>query len=450
MDGPGKSGEKRTAISLFSGAGLSDIGYAAAGFQFIVQVEKDSHRAAIGQANFPASRWLVGDVRRKVQEIVSVYRKSRKEPLDLLVATPPCQGMSSSNPSRGKRETIDCVKNDEKNSLILALVAVAKALRPKLIVAENVRQVLTAEVNGLGVVQQLKSKLPEYEFVTAVVDVADYGVPQRRKRAVIVGFDRKRFCDIPICTAVPEPTHGPADSGREKRWVTLRNWLTALRYEKLDAKSKESATGKNPLHYVPSYTGDRYLQVSSIPKHTGHSAYENSMCPHCKKKNVDLAVMRCPKCEGWMTNRPYVKARNGRFRLIRGFHSSYRRMKSSSPAPTITTNSSHVGADFKIHPYEHRVLSALECADLQTVPRIFDWSVAIDAGKKYSIRNVVGEAFPPYFTMLHGNHLQALLALADKVAKTRPPTRRTEPGSTSYAARRSEIGHHSQTTRSVQ
>jgi DNA (cytosine-5)-methyltransferase 1 len=49
------------------------------------------------------------------------------------------------------------------------------------------------------------------------------------------------------------------------------------------------------------------------------------------------------------------------------------------PAPTITTNTSHIGGDYKIHPWENRVLTALECADLQTVPRWFDWSSALKA-----------------------------------------------------------------------
>ena len=88
---------------------------------------------------------------------------------------------------------------------------------------------------------------------------------------------------------------------------------------------------------------------------------------------------------------------------------------------TITTNTSHVGSDFKLHPWEHRVLSALECADLQTVPRFFDWSVALEAkprSKRYLIRNLIGEAFPPYFTFLHGQVLADLLQESE--AGTRP------------------------------
>ena len=110
-----------------------------------------------------------------------------------------------------------------------------------------------------------------------------------------------------------------------------------------------------------------------------------------------------------MYNRPYVE-RDGLPSLIKGFKSSYRRMSPGRPAYTITTNSSHIGSDFKIHPWENRVLSVLECADLQTVPRFYDWTRATKERTVYLIRNLIGEAFPPYFTYLHGQVLDELLS----------------------------------------
>ena len=85
-------------------------------------------------------------------------------------------------------------------------------------------------------------------------------------------------------------------------------------------------------------------------------------------------------------------------------------MHSNYPAATVTTNSSHLGGDFKIHPWEPRVFSILECADLQTTPRCYDWSSVQEAGRTYSIRQVIGEAFPPYFTYLHGRLLSSALS----------------------------------------
>src|SRR5438094_10519172 len=119
-----------TAVSLYSGAGLSDFGYRAAGFEFLVQAELDPYRAALGKDNFPGSEWIVGDIRCTWSKIVKAYKKLSDRPLDLLVVTPPCQGMSSSNPSRGKRQTRKAEKNEEQNSLLLAALPIINRLKP--------------------------------------------------------------------------------------------------------------------------------------------------------------------------------------------------------------------------------------------------------------------------------------------------------------------------------
>jgi len=180
-----------SAVSLFSGAGLSDLGYQLAGFRFCVQVEIEESRAAIGRRNFPESMWIVGDVRESRDAVVRACRQRGVDRLDLLVATPPCQGMSSSNPSRGKRKTPQAKSHDEKNGLVLAIVPIAKAMRPRLIVTENVRQIRTHTTGQRGhevrVLDALAQCLPTYRFYETTINVADYGVPQTRCRALVVG-----------------------------------------------------------------------------------------------------------------------------------------------------------------------------------------------------------------------------------------------------------------------
>ena len=408
---------RRTAVSLFSGAGLSDLGYEMAGFQFLVQAELDQRRAAIGADNFPASTWVVGDVRLSKNEIVEAYRSATSQRLDLLVATPPCQGMSSSNPSRGKRQTPQAKALEEKNKLILEVIPLAQLLRPRIIVAENVRQVLTLNVGydkGIGTVTDvLRNHLQEYDVFPGSVNVADYGVPQIRRRALVVAVHKEEKwigqAPDPDYPAWPPPTHAEKPLDGRQRWVSVRQWLESLEYETLDARSKDSARGAHPLHFVPAYGPDRYQQVSQIPAYSGLSAYENDTCLSCDFRDVERGLASCPACGNVMRNRPYVE-RNGQPSLIKGFRSSYRRMIPGRPAYTITTNSSHVGSDFKIHPWENRVLSILECADLQTVPRFYDWTRARENRTLYLIRNLVGEAFPPYFTYVHGLVLEQILS----------------------------------------
>lgn len=406
-----------TAVSLFSGAGLSDLGYELVGFRFLVQVEADKRRAAIGEDNFPDSTWITGDVRDSKDRIVRAYRKASKRRLDLLTATPPCQGMSSSNPSRGKRRTPQAEALEAKNRLILELIPIAKALKPRVIVAENVRQILTLEVEHDGgrkkVVDLLHEGLPHYRVFSGVVNVADYGIPQVRKRALVVAVheDEPGLKHLSNQSPWPQPSHAEQPLDGVQPWLSVRQWLESMQYPALDASCREKASGEHPLHHVPAYGADRYRQVSQIPPYSGRSAYENDVCPSCGERNVGAKLIRCPACGGVMRNRPYVED-GGEPYLVKGFHSSYRRMHPDRPAYTITTNSSHVGSDFKIHPWENRVLSILECADLQTVPRFYDWQRARDKGTTYLIRNLVGEALPPYFTYVHGQFLSNLLSTA--------------------------------------
>lgn len=425
------------AISLFSGAGISDTGYALAGFDFIVQVEMSARRAALGQANFHGRErpWIVGDVREKVQEIIQTYReRAGDERPALLVGTPPCQGLSSSNPSRGQRKGNQAKDNEEKNKLLLTLADVAAELRPRVIVVENVRQVLTLHVdhrNRTGrLVEHFKWELRDYEVFEGIVDVADYGISQNRKRAILVAVHR----DEPWLPALvahklgpwPRRTHkAPELAGDKLNWVTSVEWFDYMKYPSLDSASGQTAKNHafHPLHEVPSYEKeqDRYLQISSIPKRQGRTAYQNSPCLHCEQEVPDkdkdgrkeAYLSHCPACGGELINRPYVrgvdKAGKPTFRLIKGFTSSYRRMYPDRPCSTVTTNSSHVGSDYKIHPFEDRVLSILEVSDLQTVPRYYNWKFAYANNLRYTIRNVIGEAFPAYFTYLHGKLLADLL-----------------------------------------
>ena len=410
----------RTAISLFSGAGLSDLGYEMAGFRFVVQVEADHRRALIGADNFPSSTWLSRDVSVSATEIAEAYALSTSRPLDLLVATPPCQGMSSANPSRGKRQSSRANAHESKNRLLLEVIPIARLLKPRIIVAENVRQVLTLQVEHEGVkgqlIDHLRSGLAGYDVHHRVVNVADCGIPQIRKRALVIAIRRgDPNVDWIISRGIapwPLPTHADQPINGQRPWVSIEDWLKIMRYESLDAKSTNVARGKHDLHFVPYYESDRYLQISQIPPNSGHSAYENDTCPSCGHQAVDSGLILCPSCGGVMFNRPYVE-RDGRPSLIKGFKSSYRRMNPTRPAYTITTNSSHVGSDYKIHPWENRVLSILECADLQTVPRFYDWTRAKDNRTTYLIRNLVGEAFPTYFTYLHGQVLRQILSCTD-------------------------------------
>lgn len=413
------------AISLFSGAGLSDLGYEAAGFSFLVQAEKDADRAELCSSNFGKNRCIVGELARTWEQVVAQYRLSTSERPFLVSVTPPCQGMSSSNPGRGK--VAEAHTSDERNLLLLDAIPVIKALTPRIIVVENVPQLLNRMVKygeeEAKVYDLFKRQLGEcYRLFTKVTQMADYGIPQDRRRAVLVAVDVKE----PWLTKIegkgllpfPRPTYAREANNGLKPWITLKRWFTQFHYPILDAQSPEAARSKNdPLHFVPDYEGDRYLMVADIPAKSGQSAYQNPKCHTCSREDVPEKLSYCPYCKAPMRNRPYVMEHDGTFRLIKGFDSSYRRMYPDRPAATITTSSSHIGSDNKIHPWENRVLSIRECADLQTVPRFYDWSWCLRNDHTYVIRQVIGEALPPWFSYQHGLVLRKLLLNTEDIAR---------------------------------
>lgn len=405
------------AVSIFSGGGISDLGYEAVGFSFMVQAEKEDHRAKLCKSNFGNSTCVIGDIRQTAKTVISEYRQQKTESPALISITPPCQGVSSSNPSRGK--IAEPKTSDERNTLVLDTIPVIKELAPRIVVIENVPQLLNRVVAHNGREEKVFSIFEnelkdQYQFFTHIVQMADYGVPQDRRRLVIVAVSKKEdwLSQLTKNSLLPIPrnTHSREASTNTLPWITLKKWLADIGYETLDASSPEkSSSSVDVLHQVPSYDADRYTMISDIPRNSGNSAYQNKKCHNCGNEDVPLQCAYCPTCDVPMTNRPIVVDKTGVYRLIKGFASSYRRMYPDRPAATITTASSHIGSDYKIHPYENRVLSIRECADLQTVPRYYDFSWAMNTRHVYISRQVIGEALPPWFTYQHGLVLKNLL-----------------------------------------
>ncbi|RLE36981.1 DNA cytosine methyltransferase, partial [Candidatus Woesearchaeota archaeon] len=267
--------KKLPAISLFSGAGLSDLGYELAGFQFLVHSELEPNRAELCTRNFPDSICVIGDLWKTWEEVVSKYQERTQKPPALVSVTPPCQGLSSSNPSRGKVK--DPSTNDERNLLLLASIPVIKELKPRMTVVENVPQVLQRVVcieeseEPRELVEIFERSLgSEYRIFSTLVQMADYGVPQDRNRAILVAIRADEPCvkqtETQGLLPLPRPTHAEIPEDGLCPWITLEEWFNQMDYPTLDAKSSKSARcDSDPLHFVPSYQEDRYLMVADIP-----------------------------------------------------------------------------------------------------------------------------------------------------------------------------------------
>jgi DNA (cytosine-5)-methyltransferase 1 len=415
------------AVSLFSNCGAGDLGYAKAGFEFDVLAELDERRLSIAALNLPGGDTVPGDLRETWPDVVKKYQaRNGKTPPALLAACPPCQGMSSARSGRGRADDPDAGSRDQRNLLVQVIAKVAHALQPRIVVVENVPAFLSRVVRHprtddpiSAAVLLVRSLRQRYYLSALLTDLADYGVPQSRRRGFLcfVRRDEKHFGEMVQKGRVPFPraTHGP-ESGKSQ--VTLREALKALAAKSLDAR--EPAAAGSGMHSVPVWQPRHYEMVAAIPANSGRAAWENDHCPRCDAL-ADANAAECANC-GAPLPRPIVEE-DGRWRLIRGFRtSSYKRMKPDRPAATITTASGHIGSDVTLHPSENRLLSPLECAHLQTLPKDFDWGEALDKWGTTNVRAMIGEAVPPLFTRQHGQVLAGLLT----GAKHRPAISRCD------------------------
>jgi DNA (cytosine-5)-methyltransferase 1 len=404
------------AVSLFSNCGAGDIGYAAAGFQFEVMAELDPRRLSVALLNHKGAEGVPGDLRVTLPAVVEAYRNrvSLQAP-SLLAACPPCQGMSSARSTRGHSEDADAGSRDDRNLLVEVIAEAVKLLRPRVVVVENVQAFLTRKVRHpetsepVSAARFLIAALEaEYEVYPLVANLADFGVPQSRKRSFLTFIHRSEQATRILVrrryAPYPWPSH---ESGREGH-IRLEDALSSFGLTPLDARTPESAESDMEMHSVPVWPEARYRMVGAIPSGTGRSAWENDHCLHCNRRALDRSRVQCSGC-GYQLPRPITRDAQGGLKLVTGFRTSYRRMSPDLPAATITTASGHLGSDRTIHPWENRVLSPLECALLQTFPTSFKWGEALEQWGHSNVRAMIGEAVPPLFTRQHGRVLASLL-----------------------------------------
>jgi len=178
---------KRTALSLFSGAGGMDLGISQAGFDIITSIEIDPYCSETLRTWIEHeqrhTRIIEADIR--TLDPVSLLENLGLQPgqLDLLCGGPPCQAFSQI----GKRGSLD----DERGELLFQMIRFAEVFRPQAILIEQVKGLLNAPDHtgkAGGVFELLLTQFKDlgYESKWQVINTADYGVPQARQRIFIV------------------------------------------------------------------------------------------------------------------------------------------------------------------------------------------------------------------------------------------------------------------------
>lgn len=228
-------------ISLFSGAGGLDLGLIQAGHEIVWANDIDPDAVETYKKNI-GDHIVLGDIKK-------IDTKTIPD-ADVVIGGFPCQGFSQANLNRSK--------NDERNFLYLEFLRVVSDKKPKYFIAENVRGILS--LDGGKAIKKIVSSFSKagYHVEYKLLDFADYGVPQRRRRVVIAGTRK----DLPLGNRFifPEPTHTGKQSKNDK--INLKPWVSV--YQALNGIAEIT---ENP-ETLPNQVYSRYKVTER--NFTGH------------------------------------------------------------------------------------------------------------------------------------------------------------------------------------
>ncbi len=350
IDSAGAMGRPR-AIDLFSGCGGLTLGLKKAGFDVIGAIEIDSISAETYRANHSDVLLKEADIRDISAKAFRRQLGLRVGELDLLAACPPCQGFSTLRTRNGARKN-----RDARNKLIGEVLKFAEAFKPKALMMENV-----PKLQRHASFRRLCKGLRElgYRLTHEVKDAAAYGVPQRRRRLILVAG---RGFQIELAK----------ESARLK---TVRRAIGDM------AGTRKS---RDALHNLPDKRRTPKVQalIRDIPKNGG--------------SRRDLPRSRQLDCH----------------KECGGFNDVYGRMAWDDVAPTITTGCFNPSKGRFLHPSKDRAITMREAAVLQSFPRRYKFPVKFG---KQAIAAMIGNALPPEFIRRHARQIQS--ALTQRVAQ---------------------------------
>lgn len=341
---------KKKAIDLFSGAGGLTVGLKQAGFDVALAVEVDEAACDTYRMNHSNVVLIENDITKVAPKKIRNELGLKKGELDLLAGCPPCQGFSS---LRTKNKSVSAV--DKRNDLVFQYLKWVEEFLPKAIMMENV-PALAKDKRIYKVIKSLKSLGYSIDDNTVtVVNAADYGVPQRRKRMILLASKNGR---------IEHPKHA-------KFKKNVRDVLGSL--------------------LKPGKTGDILHDISErrTPK---------------IKKIIELV----PKNGGSRQDIPKKYWLDCHKRYPQGFKDVYGRMAWDDVAPTMTGGCTNPSKGRFLHPQQNRAITLREAALLQTFPKKYKFSMK--KGKD-GVALMIGNALPPEMIK---RHAKAILTHLDR------------------------------------
>ncbi len=330
---------KLNAIDLFSGCGGLSEGMHKAGFSTKVAVEIVPLAVRAYKMNHPDTEVIQKDIRQIDAE--EIKKRLNGEPLHLLAGCPPCQGFSSIR----RLNKPQCVE-DDRNSLVLEYLRLVKELKPLAIMMENVPALKDYSVFR-EVVEELK--ILGYNPDVKVVNVKNYGVPQSRRRLVMVGMLNE--------------TIKVADGTGIKR--TVRDMIGNL-----DTPEKS----KDLLQKIVSKHTPKVMEMIRKLPHNGGS----------RKDLPEEYILKCHKKENV------------------GFNDVYGRLRWDDYSTTITGGCLNPSKGRYLHPEQDRVITPREAAMLQSFPENYKFPIDIS---KTALALLIGNALPPEFSRIQSENI---------------------------------------------
>lgn len=375
-----KSGENKKSkfkvLSLFSNIGVAEAYLKEIGIEVVVANELVERRAILYSKIYPDTHMICGDITNEdiFKKIIS---KSIENDVNVIIATPPCQGMSAAG------QKLD---GDARNNLICQVIDAIVEIKPKYVFIENVPNFLRTkiEINGEKILipELLKNRLSlDYEIDENIIDTKYYSVPQTRERAIVL-MTRK---DQSIKWVVPQ---------KNNKIVTMKDAIGDL--PKLDPFITD--VSEDELLTIFPYFFERKTAASKISKwHTP---------PHHIKRQVVTMQHTSTGSTAFNNEVYYPKKENGD--AVKGFNNTYKRQNWDTPAYTVTMDNRKISSQNNVHPgvleyinetgekiySDARVLTLYELMKIMSIPD--NWPIPHDTSESF-LRRIIGEGIPPLF-----------------------------------------------------
>lgn len=366
-----------TYISLFSGAGIGCYGFQKENFHCIATVEILDKRLKFQKYNnkcFYEAGYINEDIRNTqvkdkiIAEVTKWKSNFKMTDLGVLIATPPCQGMSVANHKKGDEKA--------RNSLVVESIKLTKDLEPKFFIFENVKTFLNticSDVDGKdkSIKEAIELNLAGlYNISYQVLNFKDYGSPSSRTRTLVLGV-RKDILEVTPYDLLP-------DAQKEK---SLRETIGDLP----PLTEMGQIDSKDIYHNFRPYSIEMLEWIKDIKE--GESAFDNKVSRKIPHKVINDKIV-------------YNQNKNG---------DKYKRCYWDKPGQCIHTRNDILSSQNTVHPIDNRVFSIRELMKLMSIPDSFKWTDISEstlnklsytekrkflAKEEMNIRHSIGEAVP--------------------------------------------------------